>query len=268
MRSSAEIASGRVVAPAVGVPDLGGEGLQLGQRPLAGLGAHPLEHLEARAVRGHQVADQLDHPLLGLRAGSARRRTARRPPPPGRPPRVRRPRFQRSRSSRGAAEGRAVEVEVRLHHLGVEQGGAAAHHRPCQPVAPRLDRLLGQQCGQRLDVARLPDHHLGDVLHRGAEGLEPVADPDPVDEPGHVGQRHPVVGLQGVAGVHVVPVPVGDRGLQRHDPARRRARSGVVGAPPRQPQHARDVRHVRRRGSRRRTPGGSTTRRAGRGPPA
>ena len=83
----------------------------------------------------------------------------------------------------------------------------------------------------------------------GSEGLRPGAEPlevaHPVDAGAHLGQAVEVdegVGLDRVAVGHLVPVPGGEPGLQRHHPA-----GGALGVGPAgEGQHPLDVRDVGR----------------------
>ena len=56
----------RVVPPPHRVADLGGELVQLGQRPLTRLRRHPLQVVDADAVGLAQIGHQLVHPRLGI----------------------------------------------------------------------------------------------------------------------------------------------------------------------------------------------------------
>ena len=80
----------RVVLPLHRVADLGREGVELRERALAGLGAHPLELGDRLPVRLDEVRDELVHRRLRGRAGSAARRRRGRSPRPAPPRRGRR----------------------------------------------------------------------------------------------------------------------------------------------------------------------------------
>ncbi len=213
-----------VVAELLRVADLGAEHVELGVGPLLGLLAHPVEPGDGLAVGPQQVADQvLHHRLRGGRevAGDVLTpdRLTDRALDQGHATLPALPQLGR------AAEGAAVEVEVRLHERRREVRRAGAHDAGGQPGAPVVDRDLLERRGQVLQVGRLPDAGLGD----GDLGPPEVADERlPVEGRAQAVElldRGQVVGLLHVAGLGALPVALGQPGLDRHH--RRRGGGGV-----------------------------------------
>jgi hypothetical protein len=111
------------------------------------------------------------------------------------------------------------------------------HDVPREPVAPRLHRLLREGSRHRRDVVRLAHDHRVEGIRRGTEAIKIGRPGDlrpQVRQPGEVEQG---VGLHRVSVGHLVPVPGGEPGLQRHDARGRLGRGGPAG----ERQHALDV---------------------------
>ena len=160
----------RVVLPLHRVPDLRGEGVELRERALAGLGGHPLELGDRLAVRLDEVGDQLVHrDLRGRREVPLDVDAADRL-------------AQRGLGEADAAlpalavhgdagELRAVEREVLGDELVRQERRRRVDDREPQPRLPVLEALLDEQRAEALDEARLVDVDLGErvgVLGRDA----------------------------------------------------------------------------------------------------
>ena len=198
---------GRVVAPLVRVADLGGELAELAQR-LARACRRPstaaATGCAGRPRRGWRRA----RPCAPWRAaGSAARRRAARRPRPATPRPGRRPASSaRASPARPTGCGRRSRSSPRRRR---PTGRGPARARTChaQPVAPDLDRLLGQRRGHRAHVVGLAD----DDLVEGVRGRrrDPRASA-PRRRRGAISVRPSRstrrVGLHRVAVGHVVPV--------------------------------------------------------------
>ena len=214
----------RVVAPLHGVADLRVEGRQLGQRLDLGVLAHPVEASDRLAVGVEEALDECIHRFLCVgREMTGDPRAAhgvaqvgldegQRALPPG---------TQLLRTGESAA----VEVEVLLHEIGREQGGAHVDGRCAQPL------LEGGQVGAFPQGGRAAQEvGLVHVDDEAADGHAGSARPGvPVEAGGkrcQAGPRRRVIRQERVAVRHRVAVMRGQGGLQGHDALRRAVRVG------------------------------------------
>ncbi len=206
----------RVVAPLRGVADLRRELVEFLQRPLPGLRRHPLQVGDADAVGLPQIGHQFVHPRLGVRrkvpldvepahgvAHQALDQTDAALPP--------------VTKLLGARQRAAVEREVLLDEVVVEQRSPPADHSPAQPALPVLEVLVRPQRGEYGQRIRLTDDDLSGLIRRGTQCVQPHRPVETGCLRVQFGESAQVVGQVGVASLHHIPVRGRDLGLQRDD---------------------------------------------------
>ena len=219
----------RIIAPFVGIADLGREGGQLLVRARLGRVAHPGQRVDTAAHGGEHILDQLVHRRLGfgreifgdvnladflaqrfLEEGDAALPALLA--------------FGRAR------QGGAVEGEIGVGDRIGQIVGIGVQAGQQQPVLEHLDRRLANQRRFARDSARLRHQQAGRLQIVGGIIAGKV-------ETGRrllqLRQRHLVIGLVGVTAVDLSPMNLGDLRFERHQ--RGGARLGVAFA--RQGEH-------------------------------
>ena len=204
----------RIVAPLVGIADLGREGGELGPRARLGLRRHPGEVLDAAVHRGEDIVHQpvgrglglgrevaLDIILADLLAHRARdERDAALPEVLvlGR-----------------AVERGAVKGEMRVDERVREIGGVGVERVELHIILQHRHRRGRKNLGGAADRRGLADDEAGLVGH--AHCLQIAVPAEFGRCLGELGGRQLVIGLLRVAAVDLGPVDLGDIGLERHD---------------------------------------------------
>ena len=160
---------GRIVAPLLRIADLGRKHGQFRQGLFLGRGAHPIEVLKSDPIGIQQVLDHLVHALLGFRREplldvQLAHRLAQTTFHNGDAP------LPAGTILRNATEGRAVEREVRVRQILVEQARVATDDIELQPDFPGRQRDLVEQLGHRREVRRLRDDEILNILDAAASG--------------------------------------------------------------------------------------------------
>ncbi|CAB4933943.1 unannotated protein [freshwater metagenome] len=228
----------RVVAPAVGVADLGGELVQLVQGFAARLRAHPFELGDVAAVGLGEVVDEHLHACLrvrrevafdveladGLAEDVLYERDAALPA---------------LAVLLGSGQRRSVERKVLVDECAGQERGPGMDDAPREPRLPRLDVLRRPQGHERVDERWLAHDDLGELFGGAAEAGNPCG---PIESGLVLHQSvelDEVVALLGVAPGDDVPVARGDLVLEIEHRLR-----VVLDAAER--EHLRDVRDVAR----------------------
>ena len=205
---------GRVILGAVGVADLHGQGVQLGQRPLPGGPAHPGQLADPSRQGGAQVVHHGQHPGLGLgREGPLHVELAQQlrhglvggqeHAPPSR------------QGCLGPLEDPAIEVEAGLVEAGAQIGGSVPDQPPAQVGSPGVQGQGGGHAPQFFHETGLADQDR-------FPGAQPEAAeiPGPVQPRGRGGQfplGHAVVAGPGIPPGHPVHAGPGQPGFQNQD---------------------------------------------------
>ena len=204
----------RIIAPAVGIADADLDRRDLGFRLGLGVGAHPVELVNAFREHRQQVVDELGDLFLrgrreiflrvALADGVAEHAIGHRD--------AALPAFALLGNAveHGAVEGEGEIIE----RLG-QEGGAAVDGMEGQPRFPGIDRLAAHQRGEFGDGLRLPGIDV--LLAIEAGGLEVGAPVEARRLLGEIGGRPQVVGLVGVLAVGERCLRLGDLHFQRHD---------------------------------------------------
>ena len=200
----------------IGISDLGRELVDLLERFLFGLGAHPIERLDIRLIGFEQVRDQQVRFGLGLgrkifRDIELAQRFADR--------------SVEEMDAAGlavelfgvSAQDLAVEIEIRVVETLGQIGGDVVEVMNREVIAPDRDRRFGKDLSELREsrLLRDDDHPLAlGALERYVGLLE-------IDVPGEIGgqfqeirDRHRIVGLGAVATVGAVPLDLGDLGFE------------------------------------------------------